>query len=107
MQWRGWERGVRGILGWGVLAVLVLCFLPIVTLLQQLIALDQYATRKDALGKVAKGILNIPFIGGAQPRACDLPVFVAHIRRSCARGCFQRAPCRRTLRSHVAMLAAW
>lgn len=64
MQWRGWERGLRGLLNWGVLITLILCFLPIVTLLQQLINLEQYAARKDTLGKIAKGILDVPLIGG-------------------------------------------
>jgi hypothetical protein len=62
MQWRGWERGLRRLLGWGILVTLMITFLPIVTLLQQLIALDQYAEQGQDW---AKAVLNIPFIGGA------------------------------------------
>ena len=65
VQWRGWERGLRGILGWGVLVTLIICFVPIVTFLQQLVALDAYAQKPGVLGKIAKAIIDIPFVGGA------------------------------------------
>lgn len=67
VQWREWERGIRSLLSWGVLATLIICFLPIVTILQQLIALDQYAERPGAEGAWARWILDLPFVGGAPP----------------------------------------
>lgn len=59
VQYRGWERRVREMVSWGVLVTLVLCFIPIVGVVQSLVNLEQMG------GEVTKTIVNIPFLGRA------------------------------------------
>ena len=65
VQWRGWERGLRALLGWGILVCIIIFFLPLVTLLQQVINLDQLASQGGV--SWAASISNVPFIGRAHP----------------------------------------
>jgi hypothetical protein len=68
VQWRAWERGVRSIISWGVLVTLIFCFVPIVTVLTMITALDTFA--KGSNGAWAKFILDLPFLGRAPPLLC-------------------------------------
>lgn len=66
-QWRSWERGLRAVLGWGLFAALILCFVPVVAFVQSLINLETYAQRPGNKGAWARALLGAPVIGSALP----------------------------------------
>ena len=63
---RGWERTVRGVLGWLAFLALVVLFVPVVTFVQSLINLQTYAQRPGGDGAWARAILQAEVIGSAQ-----------------------------------------
>ena len=67
-QWRSWERGLRGVLGWTLFAALVLLFVPVVAFVQSLINLETYAQRPGGKGAWARDLLAAPVIGSARHR---------------------------------------
>jgi hypothetical protein len=58
---RGWERSLRNTLGWAIFVTIIIMFVPVVALLQQVINLQGYA--KD--GNWAQTILDLPVAGRA------------------------------------------
>jgi hypothetical protein len=63
VAWRGWERGVRSLLAWGILVTIIIFMLPIIAILQQLINLEGYSKKPGNEGYWARWVLRLPFIG--------------------------------------------
>ena len=62
VAYRGWERGVRSLLSWGIFITLIVFMLPIITLITQIVNIESYSLRDGAAGAWARWILAIPVV---------------------------------------------
>jgi hypothetical protein len=62
VQLRGWERGIRQLMSWGLVVALIIFFVPIVAFVQTLVNLEKLQNAKG-FGWIGT-LLDLPFIGG-------------------------------------------
>jgi hypothetical protein len=84
VSWRGWERGIRGLLAWGIFITLIVFMIPIITAITQLFNISAYAQKEGAAGAWARWILSIPVIDSA-PRQCSPVLLHRYSASSCNR----------------------
>eukprot|EP00892_Ulva_mutabilis_P005047 jgi/Ulvmu1/2914/UM147_0012.1 len=67
VAWRGWERSLRVLISWTIFGLMLVFMLPIIAIIQQIVNLEAYAAQDNAVGDIARGILDLPVVAQVLP----------------------------------------